>query len=141
VSQVTIEEALGAAVLVALEGLCFVSADGFAPAPTTDEPTTTKAVTFRGRTSGVVAITIPKPLLATLFGDILDEVDVRACLDALGELTNIVCGKFVPRAYGMSVYELGAPVTEEQLPPPSVQVVVRVGTRWVRASLHPEVGS
>jgi len=134
--------ALGAAVMVALEGLCFVSADGFAAAPPSDEPTVTATVAFRGPERGQISLRVPAALLATLFGDILGDAGAAACQDALGELTNIVCGNAVPRVFPAGVYALGAPVFDAPSPvAPRASVVVLAAGGWLHAAIHPEAAS
>ncbi len=134
--------ALMAAMMIALEGLCFVSVDGFVPHPPAAGPTVTATVEFRGPERGQVSLTVPSALLEALFGDLLGEASPEAYRDGLRELTNIVCGNVVPRIFPPAVYELGTPtVGAAPSAPARATVIVLAAGGWLGAELHTEVGS
>lgn len=131
-------DALRTAVVLALEGLCFVSADGFADeAP--DGETFDATVEFRGPAVGAVSISLPRALLPSLAEAFMPgaELDGQAHRDLVLELCNIVCGNVVPRIYGRAaVYDLSPPVPTRDARARTANAVILVEGGWVRATLH-----
>ena len=130
-------DALGVAVVVALEGLCFVSAEGFLD-DQPDVPVRVATVAFTGAaTTGAVRITMPASLAPELFGDLADGDPELG--DALGELANIVCGNFLPRMYGKGAAFVLSPPQVGDMPLPSTTAIAIIGVPggWVSATLHP----
>lgn len=79
-------------------------------------------VRFRGPQSGALEIEVAGKFLASLVGNMLGEGDQPAPelqLDALGEITNVICGNVLPSLSGASaVFDLSAPETfPDPLPP------------------------
>jgi hypothetical protein len=136
-----VSDALGVAVVVALEGLCFVSAEGFLDEQP-GEPARCATVSFTGPSSGVVCVAVPTSLVPTLFGDLMDGsggADDGAVADALGELTNIVCGNVLPRIHGKSAAFALSPPRTGLAPSASATAtaVIAIPGGWVAASIHP----
>jgi len=133
IRAVTEVEALRTAIVLAMERLCFASAEGFSeelPSAETVEAT----VAFRGPVSGAVAIAIPQLALHSFVTALqLPEIaeDRLARADFVSEIANIVCGNVVPRIFGRnSVYTLSPP---ELALPAGIPIAVAV--------VHFEAGS
>ena len=134
-------DALRTAVVLALEGLCFISADGFAERAPTSEDTIDATVEFRGPGRGAVTITMPRAFLPTLVESFMPDavLDLRAQSDLVLELANIVCGNVVPRVYGRAaVYDLSPPRLERDLREATATAVILVAGGWVEATVHGE---
>lgn len=132
-------EALRTALVLAMERLCFATADRFAdelPAGDTFDA----SVAFRGPVSGSVAIAIPRHALrgfvaALLIPEVAD--DLLAHADFVSEIANIVCGNVVPRIFGRnSVYTLSPPEPARPAGPPLASAVVHFAIGWVAATLY-----
>jgi hypothetical protein len=128
-------EALRTATVLALEGLCFTCAEGFAD-DRPDGDTVDATVEFRGPACGAVSVAIPSELLQRIAADI-GFTTATAQADLVRELANIVCGNVVPRIYGRgSVYDLSPPYNERCTVPAVSSVVVLVDGGWVATTLH-----
>jgi hypothetical protein len=132
-------DALRTAIVLAMERLCFASAQAFlddVPAG----PALDACVAFRGPSSGSVGIAIPVHA-ARGFVDALLLPDARADRIELGdlvsELANIVCGNVVPSIFGRtSVHVLSPPQLARSTAPVIATAVVDFGAGWVAATLH-----
>ena len=132
-------DALRTAIVLAMERLCFASAQAFlddVPAG----PTLDASVAFRGPISGWVGIAIPVHA-ARGFVDALLLPDARADRiepgDFVSELANIVCGNVVPRILGRtSIHVLSPPRLVRSSAGVIATAVVDFGVGWVAATLH-----
>jgi len=132
-------EALRTAIVLAMERLCFASADGFAnDLPSSD--TFEASVAFRGPVAGSVAIAMPRHALHSFIAALLlPEVadDRLARTDFVSEIANIVCGNVVPRIFGRnSTYTLSPPELVRPAGPPLATAVVHFEVGWVAAMLY-----
>lgn len=61
-------------------------------------------ITFRGRFSGRLVLTVSGPILPVMAGNMLGEDESKmpreTQLDALGELANVICGNVLPEIAG-----------------------------------------
>jgi CheY-specific phosphatase CheX len=132
-------DALRTAVVLAVERLCFASADSFSaelpPGESIDA-----SVAFRGSVSGAVSVAIPPETLRGFAETFLppDAPDQAVDLaDFVSELANIVCGNVVPRIFGRAeVYELSPPQLARSTKPAIATAVVNFDGGWVAAILH-----
>jgi len=132
-------DALRTAVVLALERLCFASADRYLDEHPV-EPTVTARVAFTGPRTGSVSIAMPRATLAALC-ETLAPPDVEILHDdVLGELANIICGNVVPRIFGPTeTYMLAPPELGPPPPGPDLATaVVAFDCGWVVATLHGE---
>ena len=132
-------EALRTAIVLAMERLCFASADSFSDELPACE-TLDASVAFRGPVSGSVAIAIPRNALrsfvaALLLPEIAEDRLARA--DFVSEIANIVCGNVVPRIFGRnSIYTLSPPELARPTGSPLATAVVHFEVGWVAAMLY-----
>ena len=132
-------DALRTAVVLALEGLCFVSPTGFADDVPDHDDVVDATVAFRGAAEGAITISVPRAGLVSL-ADVftLDTpLDAQALTDLLFELCNIVCGNAVPRIYGReAVCDLSPPRLATDDRPCAARAVIVIAGGWVAARLH-----
>ena len=132
-------EALRTGLVLAMERLCFASAEGFSDEPPGGD-TVDAFVAFRGPTSGAVAIAIPRAALGRFVTALLvpeAAEDPLARADFVAEIANIVCGNVVPRIFGRnSVYVLAPPELARLTGKPLATAVVHFEIGWVAAALY-----
>jgi CheY-specific phosphatase CheX len=132
-------EALRTGLVLAMERLCFASAERFSDELPADEAVHA-LVAFRGQTSGAVAIAIPLAAMrgfvtALLLPEATEDQLVRA--DLVSEIANIVCGNVVPRIFGRnSVYVLSPPELARLTGKPLATAVVHFEIGWAAAMLY-----
>ena len=132
-------DALRTAVVLAIERLCFTSAESFsAELPAGDA--IDASVAFRGSVCGAVSIAIPPETLRGFAETFLppDALDHGLTLaDFVSEIANIVCGNVVPRIFGRAeVYALSPPQLVRDGGEPVATAVVNFEGGWVAAILH-----
>ncbi len=131
-------DALRTAVVLAMERLCFASAEGFADERPSGS-TIDASVAFTGPSSGAVGISIPNEMLIALAADLVPPGEPPpdiASTDLVAELANIICGNVVPRIFGRQVYALSPPDLHAASQPVQARAVVMFGNGWVEATLH-----
>ncbi len=95
-------------------------------------PDAAVAITFRGRFSGRLVLTVSGPILAVVVGNMLGEEESEmpreAQLDALGELANVICGNVLPEIAGdREPFSLTPPELLAEIPGPLKAQVGIVG--------------
>lgn len=87
------------------------------------EVTASSRVRFRGPRSGVMEVVAAGPYLAELASNMLGDESAPSpemVLDALGEISNVICGNVLPSLGGQeAVFDLSAPDVRMGPPPPS----------------------
>jgi len=88
--------------------------------------TASSRVRFRGPSSGVLEVEVAGGFLEELASNMLglerDAVSGQVAQDALGEVTNVICGNALPALGGAAaVFDLSAPETNKGPLPPSAR--------------------
>ena len=134
-------DALRTAIVLAMERLCFASAEAFAP-NIPDGETAIARVAFSGPTRGELAIAIPWIALRELAERMLPPEALESGLsldDVIAELANIICGNVLPRIHGRAaIYTLSPPELAPATGPELARAVVHFDVGWVAATLHGE---
>jgi len=86
------------------------------------EVTASCQVRFQGPRSGAMEVVAAGPYLAELAGNMLGDAEAPSqemTLDALGEISNVICGNVLPHLGGdEAVFDLSAPEVRMGPPPP-----------------------
>ena len=132
-----ITEALQQTAIRSLETLCFVFSSPAAHGP--HDPATDPLIVevrFQGTHAGSLVLKVAQNIVATLAGNMTGEGTMtdEQQRDAVGEIANVICGNFLPDAFGKGhVFEIAAPVIPQTVPADrsSVQVHLTVEAGWV----------
>ena len=137
-----ITEALQRTAIRSLETLCFVFS---APIINEEEHSKTESlaveVKFQGTRAGTLIFEVSEDIVSILAGNMIGEgkITKEQEQDAIGEIANVICGNFLPEAFGKGlVFEIGAPIVHQiaKKHPSALQVHLAVETGRVDLVLH-----
>src|SRR5579871_6782525 len=109
-----LQTALFEAATSTFEAMAFMILEPFGQEPLNAKPlVASTSVSFRGPFTGRVEVWASRDLLRMLTANMLGTDEIPPLLqqfDALGEITNIICGNILPKVAGTSeIFYLGCP--------------------------------
>jgi len=140
-SEKKMTEALQRTAMRSLETLCFVFS---APIINEEEHSKTGSlaveVGFQGTRAGSMIFEVSEDIVSVLAGNMIGEgkITKEQERDAIGEIANVICGNFLPEAFGKGlVFEIAAPVVLQKIKkhPSALQVHLAVETGRVDLAL------